>query len=186
MNGFAQMPGWSSACLAARVGGIVLGTFLAGSVRVDAAAIHSNHEKALVNPADYRTWSEYITGGPNVWSHVAHPALNQEIEAAMWKNIRSDPPPDTSALVNYFLYKQSLDPARFDHYHPRLARALAKIEAQLVNPTTSPTTSTQPQTITPPSSSSVPEPSTVFLTLGMASYAIWWRRRARREKLAIS
>ena len=65
---------------------------------------------------------------------VAHPALTQAIEAAMWKSIRSDPPPNTSPVVKFFLYKQSVDPARFDHYHPRVAAALAKIEARARRP----------------------------------------------------
>ena len=63
-------------------------------------------------------------GGPSVWSSVAHPALTPAIEAEMWKSIRNDPPPDTSAVVQFFLYRQSMDPTRFDHYHPR-GRGLA-------------------------------------------------------------
>ena len=97
----------------------------------------------------------------------------------MWKIVRTDPPPELSPLVENMIFKQSLDPARFDHYHPRLARALAKIEAQLISPaTTTPTTSvapTEPQQISP---EPVPEPATLLLTIGMASYALWRRRRS--------
>jgi hypothetical protein len=111
----------------------------------------------------------------------------------MWKSIRNDPPPVTSAVVQFFLYKQSLDPARFDHYHPRVAAAIAKIETELAKTATTPATSTstsstppndQAQQITPPANSGsstdvtpVPEPATILLTIGMTGYAVWWRRR---------
>jgi hypothetical protein len=99
----------------------------------------------------------------------------------MWKAIRSDPPPDTNAVVQFFLWKQSLDPARFDHFHPKVAAAMSKIKSELATAATAtaPSTSTssptdEAQTLTPPS---VPEPATLYLTIGMAGYALWWRRR---------
>ena len=121
-------------------------------------------------------------GGPTVWSSVAHPALTPAIEASMWKAIRSDPPANPSAVVQFFSYRQSVNPARFDHYHPRIAKALARMGAQALTPTpnTTPTTPTtpsdQPQVLTPPVTP-VPEPATVLITIGMAGYALWWRRR---------
>jgi hypothetical protein len=140
----------------------------------------------LVDPASYRTWSEYLMGGPTVWSSVAHPALTPAIEASMWKAIKSDPPPDTDAVVQFFMFRQSLAPTRFDHFHPRIATALSKIEAQLITPAT-PTATATPATTTTTTSpteqaqqltpAAVPEPATLFLTLGLAGYALWWRRR---------
>jgi hypothetical protein len=137
-----------------------------------------------------RSWSEYLMGGPSVWSTVIHPPLNAGIEASMWKSIKSDPPPNTNAVVQFFQYRQSVDPTRFDHYHPRIAVALAKIAAEAAKqttPTTSTTTSTttsptdQAQSLTPPTTTSgdvtAPEPTTFLLTIGMAGYALWWRRR---------
>jgi hypothetical protein len=103
----------------------------------------------------------------------------------MWKAIKSDPPPDTDAVVQFFLWKQSLDPARFDHFHPKVAAAMSKIKAEIATATpatataTGPSTTTssptdQAQQLTPPA---VPEPATLYLTIGMAGYALWWRRR---------
>ena len=129
-------------------------------------------------------------GGPSVWSNVAHPALTPGIEAEMWKSIKSDPPPNTDAVVQFFQYRQSVDPKRFDHYHPKVAAALAKIAAEAAKPTASTTSTTsttssptdQAQTLGPPTTAPaevtpVPEPATFLLTIGMAGYALWWRRR---------
>jgi hypothetical protein len=154
-----------------------------GSNQALAAAIHHVVKTSPVDQASFRTWSEYLLGGPTVWASVAHPGLTPAIEASMWKAIKSDPPPDTDAVVQFFLFKQSLDPARFDHFHPRVAAAMSKIKAEMATATpataTVPSTTTsspndQAQQLTPPA---VPEPATLFLTIGMAGYALWWRRR---------
>jgi hypothetical protein len=171
-----------------------------GPNRVEAAKIDHDDDASKIDPASYKTWSEYLLAGPSVWAAVAHPPLNPEIEAAMWKSIKTDPPPDTSAVVNFFLWKQSVDPKRFDHYHPNVAKALGKIEAQILTPPTTTTpattnTSTSPTdqaqqltpgttTTTPSTTTSssitpehIPEPATLLLTIAMTGYAIWWRRR---------
>jgi hypothetical protein len=157
----------------------MLGLGVWASNQAEAAAIHHAHDSSLIDPASYRTWSEYLMGGPTVWSSVAHPQLTQGIEASMWKAIRSDPPPNTDAVVQFFLYRQSVDPARFDHYHPKVAAAIDRIKAEEATATT-----TSPSTTTPPTDqaqelnpTAVPEPATLFLTVGMAGYAFWWRRR---------
>jgi hypothetical protein len=181
MNGLTRTPRRIGAVDRLWLGLVVLGVTLWSSTRAEAAAIHHVHKTPAVDPAAYRTWSEYLMGGPTVWSSVAHPALTPGIEASMWKAIKSDPPPNTNAVVQFFMYRQDLAPARFDHYHPRIAKALSKIEAELATPTTATTTATtstpptqQAQELTP---ATVPEPSTLFLTLGMAGYALRWRRR---------
>ena len=112
---------------------------LAISIAADASAIHRADKADKVSTDDAgvnRTWSEYLMSGPSVWSTVAHPALSSAIESEMWKAIKSDPPPNINAVVQFFLYKQSLDPARFDHYHPRVAASLAKIKAELAQAAT--------------------------------------------------
>ena len=183
MNGFTRTPWWNGARDVFWLGLLVFGAGFSGSNSADAAAIHHARKALAVDAASNRTWSEYLLGGPTVWSSVAHPALTPAIEASMWKAIRSDPPPDTNAVVQFFLFKQSLDPPRFDHFHPKVAASLAKIKSEMVTPTTStstvPTTSTttptdQAQQLTPPT---VPEPATWLLTFGMAGYALWSRRR---------
>ena len=68
------------------------------------AAIHHADKKSADNGAcDPQLGREYLMGGPSVWSSVAHPALSPAIEAEMWKSIKSDPPPITDAVVQFFL-----------------------------------------------------------------------------------
>ncbi len=186
MNGFTRTPTRIGARCLLWLGLVVSGLGCWGLNQAEAAAIHHAHASSLADPAKNRSWSEYLMGGPTVWSSVAHPLLTPSIEAAMWKSIRSDPPPDPSPVVQFFLYRQSLAPKRFDHFHPRIAVALSKIKAEIATPTTTTTTTTtastptttsptdQAQQITP---AAVPEPATLFLTIGMAGYALWWRRR---------
>ena len=190
MNGFTRTPRTNRIHCLLGLGLFVVGVGLRGANQAEAASIHHVHKAELADPGKFRTWSDYLMGGPTVWASVAHPALTPAIEASMWKAIRSDPPPDTNAVVQFFMFKQSLAPARFDHFHPRIAAALSKIEAQLITPATTTTTTATPTTATtttstsPPTEqaqqitpSTVPEPATLFLTIGMAGYALWWRRR---------
>jgi hypothetical protein len=192
MNGFTRTPRRIGAVRLLWLGPVVLGLGLCGSTRAFASAIHHADKDIAAKDMSNPSWSQYLMGGPTVWSAVAHPALTPTIEAEMWKSIRNDPPPNPSAVVQFFLYKQSLDPTRFDHYHPNIAVALAKIKHEMARIATTPATSTststtpidQAQQITPPGSSgsssdvaAVPEPATIFLTIGMAGYAVWWRRR---------
>jgi hypothetical protein len=186
MNGFTRTPRRIRTRFRLWLGWVVLGVGLWGSTQAEAAAIHHARKTQSVDPASFRTWSEYLMGGPTVWSSVAHPALTPAIEASMWKAIKSDPPPDTDAVVQFFMFRQSLAPARFDHFHPRIAAALSKIEAQLITPATATPATTTPATTTTTSPTEqaqqltpapVPEPATLFMTLGMAGYALWWRRR---------
>jgi hypothetical protein len=196
MNGFTRKPRRFRAACLFWLGPVALGLGLGNFHRADASAIHGADKADKVSTDDAgmnRTWSEYLLGGPSVWSNVAHPALSSAIESAMWKAIKNDPPPNTNAVVQFFLYRQSLDPARFDHYHPRVGAAMTKIKAELAaQSTTPPTTATtstattptdQAQSLTPPASSSpppensIPEPATLLLATGMVGYALWWRRR---------
>ncbi len=197
MNGFTRTPRRIGAVRLLWLGPVVLGLGLGGSHRAEAAAIH--HADKVVRGRRDRVqpdWSEYLLGGPSVWSTVAPSCRDAGDRTAMWKSIKTDPPPDTDASSSS-AYKQSLDPTRFDHYHPKLAAALAKIEAETPTAATTPTTTTSSGTSTTthrPGSTAhvrrarrllagliapIPEPDTLLLALGMAGWGIWWRRRRR-------
>ena len=143
---------------------------------------------AVSNP----TWSEYLMGGPSVWSSVAHPALTPAIEAADVEEHQKRPAAghQCGGSVLPLQAKPGPQPGLTTTI-PRVAAALAKIEAELATAATTPSTldstatSTSPtdqaQQITPrlqsPRCPAVPEPATFLLTIGMAGYALWWRRR---------
>lgn len=93
-----------------------------------------------------------------------------------------------SAFMQYMKWRQGLNIKRFDSFHPELVRLLRKVKT--------PTTTTPPGTIEPPSPGvpieppdftpivpqeltppNVPEPSSVMLGLGMLGAVAWYRRR---------
>lgn len=166
----------------------------------DAAAIHraAGHPRALTaaDVVTFREWSRYLDRGPSMWTKVEHPPVTPALWSAIWRSIRTDPGPD-DPMVNYLLWKRSLNPARFDRYHHALAPALRRIRLARSSPTvvsqahpttTGPTTPktkrpaqgtvpiTSPQILVP---TIAPEPSMLLLAAGMTGWAI--RRFHRRS-----
>ena len=143
----------------------------------------------------FRSWSRYLLAGPRAWSAVAHPAVTPAVRSAIWTSVRTDPGP-ADPMVNFLLWKQSLDPTRFARYHPHLAPALRRVALsrtrtpEVVTPsgppsiwgttggsTAPPTTPTTPAT--PPSQGNLnpppaPEPGMVLVAAGMTA---WFVRR---------
>jgi hypothetical protein len=185
------------------VAGVVLGT-----PGVEASAIHHRdkssadareHRDASPGPTGvYLEWSRYLAAGPKVWARVVHPPVTKGVDAWVWKDVRTDPGGD-DRMVDFLLYKQSVDPPRFDHYHPNLAPILHRIAlsrvsketTQAIAPSTgsggststsAPATIPTPVTIEPqnlvPSPS--PEPNTLLIAFGMAAWAVVQARRVRR------
>jgi len=167
---------------------ILIGAGCLGFRTVEAAPIHRDHERldaqeaSLARTGMFRSWSEYLMGGPSVWSSVIHPPVTPGVESAIWKAIRTDPG-ETSPWIEFLVYKQSLDPARFAHYHPKLSPALDRLSAsptaaQTLNPD-SPTTSTGGTTAPLTEAQQIPEPATWLLAIGMAGWGAWCRRHKR-------
>ena len=90
-------------------------------------ALFTDHSKTQASPI-YSSWSKYLMGGPSVWASVPHPPITAAIRAEIWKDIKTDPG-GTDLMIQWLLWKQSVDPARFAFYHPHLAPALNKITA---------------------------------------------------------
>ena len=149
--------------------------------------------------AVFRSWSRYLLAGPMVWTRVEHPTWDQTVRTAVWASIRTAPGP-SDPMVNFLLWKQSLDPTRFAHYHPALAPALHRIamtrrsSTNVATGSPTPTSSgtgtpTQPQTLsgTPTSSQdnllppAVPEPGMLLIASAMTAWAL---RRALRGRAA--
>ena len=159
-----------------------------------ASAIHHSKTSEVAATVE-KEWSRYLLGGPAVWAAVQHPPVTAAIESEIWKSVRTDPG-GTAPMVEFLLWKQSLDPRRFALYHPKLAPVLRKIAhsrlssttTQAVTPTanTGGTTSSatpapitsEPQTLNPSAS---PEPSTLLLAAGMAVWAVARGRSRRRD-----
>jgi PEP-CTERM motif len=149
-----------------------------------AEPVRKQHEAASESRDAFNTWSEFLKGGPSVWATHEHPIWDYTVREAVWKDIKTDPG-GTSPMIDFLLWKQSLDPTRFDLYHPKIGPAIDKLvntpptQVQSSAPTTTSTSSTSPsegQTISPPGTET-PEPSTWLVAIGMAGWALWRRRR---------
>jgi hypothetical protein len=159
----------------------------------EAAAIHRVKAHPFeLSPSEsptFRQWSRYLLDGPSVWSKVEHPPVTEAVRSAIRESVRTDPG-GADPMVNFLLWKQSIDPTRFAHYHPKLAPALHRIELARSSPTlvshvwpattgsggtstapsppsTTPTTS--PQNLIP---GAAPEPSTLLLAACMTAWAV--------------
>jgi hypothetical protein len=186
------MMGWSRGWSA----GILTGAILLSGFRADAAAIR--HEDVSSSGATvFKEWSRYLEAGPSVWLRVLHPPVSPAIRSSIWEAVKTDPG-GTEPMVAYLLWKQSLDPTRFAHYHPKLAPALEKIlkatpsapvAPQELNPTSTATPSTSTtstpitseQGINPPEPTPAPEPSTILVALGLAGWSVWQGRRKKEN-----
>jgi hypothetical protein len=185
MNGIARTPRRTKAACHFWFGLTLLGAgFLLGN-RVEAAKIV--HSAKIDRAAVGSSWSEYLLGGPSVWDKVPHPLVTEAVKAEIRRALKTDPG-GTALIVQFLLNKQSLDPARFDHYHPNLVRPLSKFStpttpttpstgAQVLTPPSTTTPLTEPQTTTGPAEQPVPEPQALLLAIGMIGWAVWWRRR---------
>jgi hypothetical protein len=187
MNGFTAV-GRKRSGFFLGIGIIVTASSVIGSPFAAASPIKSlraHEEAARAEEAVAHSWSAYLTAGPSVWKSTIHPEVTPDVRTAIWRALGSDAP-ETSAWVQFLLWKQSLDPTRFARNHPHVAPVLSRIvttaSSQVTpTPTTStPTTSsttpiTEPQTLAP----TVPEPAAWLLALGMTGWGLRWRRRQR-------
>jgi hypothetical protein len=184
MNGFTRQPWQILVRVLLVIGpiGLAISAIAVGSAH--AAPIHRFHELAVVDVQSHRTWPEYVLGGPSVWSSVPHPPLTAGVEQAIWRNIRTDPF-ESNPTVQFFLFRESLAPRRFDHYHPRLAIELHNIVAAALAQQANSSASATPSTVANDqaqqlgtATQQVPEPGALIIAFVMAGYALWRRHRA--------
>jgi hypothetical protein len=165
------------------------------AVPAEAAA----RKKVVLTPANERVfvaWTHYLAAGPTTWSSKHAPAFTPAIRTTIWDVLRTDTQAQSLAnpMIDYLLWRRSLDPTRFTANHPNLSPALAQLlntpslPAGVPPPTYTPVpqSTVSPQTVTPPlhdpspqsiSPPAVPEPSSWLLAVGMTGMALWWRRR---------
>ncbi|MGP0061986.1 MAG: PEP-CTERM sorting domain-containing protein [Isosphaeraceae bacterium] len=162
---------------------------LLSGIRADGAVIR-HEDVSSSDAAVFKEWSRYLEAGPNVWKDVLHPPVTQAVRSAIWEDVKTDPG-GTEPMVAFLLWKQSIDPTRFAHYHPKLAPALEKIlkatpsapvaPQELAPPSSesssTPATTVAPQGLNPPAPA--PEPSTLLLALGLAGWSVWQVRRKK-------
>jgi hypothetical protein len=118
-------------------------------------------------------WAQFLAGGPTLWADATPPSLPTGLILPYQNGALVETP-----FVDYLVWRRSLDPARFDQNHPKIAPALG----QLIPPTTavpgSTTIGTPP--INPQPQNGVPEPASLPLALSLIAAGLWWRRHIGR------
>lgn len=123
-------------------------------------------------------WTSYLSGGSALWSQAKAPQISAAVHRAMVTALQSADPRSTP-WVQYLLWRQGRNLARFNFYHPVLGPVLE----QLPPPTTPPTNPPAGGEIIPPPSGGepvVPEPSSWLIAAILLGAGLWWRSRTSR------
>ncbi|WP_165219053.1 PEP-CTERM sorting domain-containing protein [Aquisphaera insulae] len=173
-----------------------------GNGRVEAAS-----RKSTLSPQQARAfaaWNNYLAKGETTWASNRPPDFSPAVRSTIWQIVKSGTQGEQLAnpMIEYLLWRRSLNVKRFATYHPNLSPQLAKLLRSPTLPSGAPgplpidtpvpqAVTPPPQTLTPPYSSdplqnpvgqditpaSVPEPNSALLALGMAGVGLWWRHR---------
>ena len=136
-------------------------------------------------------FTSFLDGGPMLWARARPPRIPAGLSLAAIEG----PAADTS-LQGYLQWRRGLNAERFDRNHRRIGPLLARqaivlpvVAPPIPTPTLPPITavdSMQVPTLTPigpprgPLEQTVPEPSTVVMTLALVGWGVWWRRALQR------
>lgn len=141
----------------------------------EAAPIHSHALATATGPVEQPglgpAWARFLAGGAALWAESKPPRIPAHLHLLSQNGQLVESP-----FVDYLFWRRSLNPIRFDHYHPSLGPALGNlippttpIPIPTPIPTPTPTPNPQPQ---------VPEPASVMIALILAGAALWQRRRS--------
>jgi hypothetical protein len=156
--------------VATAAGAMLLALGVAGlpSRPVEASAIQANgvvvNDITSLGPA----WAQFLAGGIPLWSVEPSPPIPTGLVLPKENGILVP-----TAFVEYLAWRRSLDPTRFDQFHPAVGAELGQL----------------PQTITPPPGGtgggggtpppSTPEPGSLLIAAVLIGSAVGWGRYAR-------
>jgi len=156
---------------------VLTGALLFGMQPLQAAAINE-------------AWTNFLAGGPQTWATTHAPAFTPAVRSTIWQVLKTDTEAQsiTNPMIDYLLWRRSLDPTRCTSYHPNLSPALAQLlsSPSLRTHDPRPTYTPVPETTTAPQALSssppaVPEPSSLLLAVAMTGWGIWRRRRVAQR-----
>jgi hypothetical protein len=138
--------------------------------QVEASGIQANgvvvNDITSLGPA----WAQFLAGGIPLWSIEPSPPIPSGLILPKENGILVP-----TAFVEYLAWRRSLDPARFDQFHPVVGSELGQL----------------PQTITPPPGGtsggggtpppSTPEPGSLLIAAVLIGGAVGWGRYARHS-----
>jgi hypothetical protein len=180
---FVERPRWFAAVLALTFLGLSAGSAEASPIR--------QYNLSARSATNLGNWSSFLAGGPSVWARRSAPRITGGVRAAMAQALGSANS-RLSPWVQYLLWRQSLNPLRFNRWHPQMVPYLN------LPPTTCPCSCTPckpitpqqvhkpprtvtPGVITPPST---PEPNTVLISLCLIGSGCLWRYHTGRTPQA--
>jgi hypothetical protein len=175
----------------ALLGVALLGTFPPSSLRAGPIR-HGRPQPRARQARAADGFASFLDGGPMLRARARSPRIPAGLSLAATGGTSVD-----SSSQGYLQWRRDLNPERFDRYHPRIGPFLASQVVTLPvsepppipTPTLPPISTASPiqvPTLTPigppraPLEQTVPEPSTVVMTLAMVGWGIWWRRNLRR------
>lgn len=168
LNGLASDQGM-------RFGTMVIGMALLGVV-VPATSV-----RAMPIRSSLVRWEQFVEGGPRVWKREHAPPLVLSVRRALQAAVMGRDA-TVNPFVQYLTWRRSLNPARFDHWHPFLGPRIHELLPHLphvsrpsVSPHERPPLHPEPQVIPP-----VPEPDTILIAMALIGSGVWWRKRYRR------
>lgn len=170
---------------------------LVASGSAEASRIHGS-----ISARGSGAWARYLGGGPALWARVHDPVVTPGIKAMMFESTRSTDP-SLAPMAQFLIWRRELNPPRFDHWHPFLGPAVARLMNQIASvptvtaqflpppmiappPPIVPIPVPQPQIITPPPvipppaivpPPQTPEPSTWMISVMLIGSGVWWRWR---------
>ena len=122
------------------LGVVLLGAWTTSSAQASPLRSQQVHSRQVRSRSgDLSQWTNYVATGPGVWSTVQAPPVTLRVREAIAQALQS-PNPTGNSSVEYLMWRRSLDPSRFDQWHP----VIGPILQQLLNltPTSNPTAST--------------------------------------------
>lgn len=126
-------------------------------------------------------WETFVEGGPRIWKARHAPPLVLSVREALQQAVMG-PAATENPFVQYLMWRRSLNPARFDHWHPFLGPRIHELVPVVhhasrpsVSPHERPPLHPEPQVIPP-----VPEPDTILIAMALIGSGVWWRKRFRR------
>lgn len=167
------MDGRSCRCLWVLLGllgiGLVTGSATASPIR--------RHRIIVVRNVDSlgSAWAHFLEGGPTRWAAVQSPRFPSGLLLPTTNGQLIDTP-----FVDYLDWRRSLNPRRFDHYHPFIGPALGNLipPTNLTTPIPPPSSisSAGEPSVNPAPQIGTPEPGSLAMSLTLIGAGILWRR----------
>jgi hypothetical protein len=126
---------------------VATATDAGGRMGLPVQAAPIKHHHVAEKGQTHRTgWQKFLDGGAAHWQKADPPKIDLHIRELMDKALHG-PHAASTRNVQYLEWRRALNPARFDHWHPKMGPMLQKLIPPPSTSHPSTGTVTQPQTI---------------------------------------